>query len=142
METDLTLGTPALLFPTVSLLLLAFTNRFLAIASIIRGLSRQFEEKRDPALLRQIDNLRRRLTMIRNMQGLGVMSLLFCVVCMFSLFADRPDIARWLFGFSLILMIAALSVSLNEIYISTDALHIHLAELEKRIPREPPREDG
>jgi hypothetical protein len=84
---ELSLTTPALLFPAVSLLLLAYTNRFLAIAALIRELHSRYKNNRDELLIAQIANLRQRVMLIRNMQALGVSSLLLCVVCMFVLFA-------------------------------------------------------
>ena len=83
---DITLTTPALLFPTVSLLMLAYTNRFLTLAQIIRNLHARYQDEDDENLLGQITNLRYRVYLIRNMQIAGVLSLLFCVVSMFALF--------------------------------------------------------
>jgi len=132
VQDTLSLGTPALLFPTISLLLLAFTNRFLTLAGIVRGLSKQFEESREDGLLAQIENLRKRLNLIRDMQAAGVLSLLLCVICMFALFEGWQAIAQWLFGFSLVLMMASLVLSAREIQLSTGALHIHLSGVKKR----------
>ena len=84
---DFTLSTPALLFPTVSLLMLAYTNRFLTLATIIRGLHDRYKNDQDDNLLGQIANLRYRVYLIRNMQIFGVLSLLFCVISMFALSA-------------------------------------------------------
>ena len=75
---DFSLGTPALLFPTVSLLMLAYTNRFLTLATIIRGLHDRYKNDQNDNLLGQIANLRYRVYLIRNMQIFGVLSLLFC----------------------------------------------------------------
>ena len=68
---DITLTTPALLFPTVSLLMLAYTNRFLTIATIIRNLHDRYRESQSDNLLGQIANLRYRVYLIRNMQIAG-----------------------------------------------------------------------
>ena len=83
---EFTLTTPALLFSAISLLLLAYTNRFLALASIIRGMKKQYLESKDENLLGQMANLRRRIFYIRNMQGCGIISFFFCVLCMFLMF--------------------------------------------------------
>ena len=129
MELDLT--TPALLFPAISLLLLAYTNRFLTLANLIRGLHSRYKEKPDRTILGQIKNLRLRVILIRNMQALGVMSLLLCVVCMFLLFAEELIIGRFIFGVSLILLIASLALSVFEIQISVKALEIQLSDMEE-----------
>jgi hypothetical protein len=132
MELDLT--TPALLFPAISLLLLAYTNRFLTLATLIRGLHSKYKEDPDKAILGQIRNLRLRVVLIRNMQALGVLSLLLCVVCMFLLFAQEIEIGRIIFGISLILLIASLAVSVYEIQISIKALEIQLSDMEVKGP--------
>ncbi|MCA2005494.1 MAG: DUF2721 domain-containing protein, partial [Ignavibacterium sp.] len=96
MNIDVT--TPALLFPAISLLLLAYTNRFLTIATLIRSLHKNYKENPDTALLGQIENLRKRVYLIKHMQGVGVASLFFCVFCMFLLFAGQIEIGKYVFG--------------------------------------------
>ena len=127
---DISLTTPALLFPTVSLLLLAYTNRFLTLATIIRNLYDRYHEKQDENLVRQIANLRYRIYLIRNMQIYGVLSLLFCVVSMFALFAGWITAGQWSFAVALILMIVSLGISLRELQISVGALDLLLKDLE------------
>lgn len=127
---DLTLTTPGLLFPTVSLLLLAYTNRFLAIAALIRNMVAQYKDSHDPVLLPQIENLKLRVRLIRDMQFLGVSSLFLCVVCMVLLFAGMGRAGAWVFVGSLLLMLASLALSIREIQISIRALQIQLGSLE------------
>ena len=127
---EITLATPALLFPAITLLMLAYTNRFLGLASLIRSLHQRWTQSRDVVLVAQIENLRRRLGLIRRMQALGVLSLLVCVVCMFVLFTGQQLAGKILFGASLLLLAASLAQSLAEIYISTEALKIELARVE------------
>jgi len=129
MEFNLT--TPALLFPTISLLMLAYTNRFLTLATIIRNLYDRYDENRNENLLKQIDNLRYRTYLIRNMQIFGVFSLLFCVVSMFALFGGWAAGGQWSFAIALILMIVSLGISLRELFISAGALDLLLTDLEK-----------
>lgn len=129
---EITLTTPALLFPAISLLLLAYTNRFLALATLIRGLHAKYRDTEcDALILGQIRNLRHRVVLVRNMQALGVASLLLCVVCMFVLFAGQELAGKWLFGISLVLMVASLGLSLREIQISVGALDLELSDLER-----------
>lgn len=128
MEINLT--TPALLFPAISLLLLAFTNRFLTVATLIRNLHSQFKEKPDERIWGQINNLRLRVKLIRNMQVIGVLSLLLCVVSMFVIFAGNLQVAEYIFGLSLILLIVSLAISAWEIQISVKALNIQLSDIE------------
>ncbi|MDZ7606767.1 MAG: DUF2721 domain-containing protein [Cyclobacteriaceae bacterium] len=130
MEINLT--TPALLFPAISLLLLAYTNRFLTLATIIRNLHAQFKENPTDKILDQIANLKLRVKLIRNMQALGVLSLLLCVVCMFLIFSGNLDAAETIFGISLILLMLSLAVSVWEIQISVKALNILLSDIENK----------
>ncbi|WKN42917.1 DUF2721 domain-containing protein [Tunicatimonas pelagia] len=127
---ELTLTTPALLFPAISLLLLAYTNRFLAIAALIRQLHSQYSENHDGRVRGQIENLRKRVILTRNMQSLGIMSLFLCVLCMFLLFAEEYEIGKWVFGISLLLLLASLGLSVREIQISTNALGLQLSDME------------
>ena len=129
MEIDLT--TPALLFPAISLLLLAFTNRFLAVAAVIRSLHDRYQLNPDRVIIEQISNLRHRMTLIRNMQVFGVLSLLLCVVCMFILFAGYREAGKAIFGVSLVLMMISLGISMWEIQISVNALNLQLSDLEQ-----------
>ena len=129
---ELNLTTPALLFPTISLLMLAYTNRFLTLATIIRNLYDRYNESRNDNLLRQIGNLRYRTYLIRNMQIFGVLSLLFCVTSMFALFAGWNAGGQWSFAIALILMIISLGISLRELFISVGALDLLLTDLEER----------
>ncbi len=132
---EINLATPALLFPAISLILLAYTNRFLGLASLIRGLAAQYSQNRDQLLMGQIHNLRHRLSLIRTMQALGVSSLFVCVTCMFALFAGSQLLGKSLFGGSLLLLMASLGYSFREIQLSTTALNIQLSTIEKD-PRE------
>ena len=126
---EITLTTPALLFPTLSLVLLAYTNRFLALGSRIRALHDRYESSHGPSLLAQIENLRIRVNLIRRMQLFGVLSLFLCVLCMFFLFAGLVVIGKIVFGLSLVSMLVSLGISTREIHISTQALNIQLESL-------------
>lgn len=127
---DITLTTPALLFPAISLLLVAYTNRFNALSSRIRELHSQYKAHPDTILADQIVSLRKRIYLIRNMQGAGVASLFLCVLCMFALFAGKVLLGKVLFAISLLLMLASLGFSLQEIVISVHALKLELRELQ------------
>lgn len=128
------LTTPALLFPAISLLLLAYTNRFLVLAQLIRQLHSQYKKDDQKELLvRQIANLRKRITLIRRMQALGVMSFILCAVSMFLVFIHLELAAQFAFGASLFLLLLSLIFSFYEITISTRAIEIELEDLEQKI---------
>lgn len=129
---ELNIQTPALLFPAVSLLLLAYTNKFLAIASLIRKLVSDYEEKQKIKHLTQIRSLRRRLMLIRWMQVCGVSSMLLCVVTMFFIYENWQVWAKLLFAVSLLLMMASLVITLVETVLSAGALRVLLKDLEEQ----------
>lgn len=131
---EITINTPALLFPTISLLMLAYTNRFLGLASIIRKLHADWKANPDPIYVEQIRNLRRRLKLIRDMQSLGILSILLCVASMVLLLSGFTRAATGFFAISLVLMIASLGLSLWEIQLSGGALSLHLKEMESANP--------
>lgn len=128
MEIELT--TPALLFPTISLLLLAYTNRFLTLANLVRTLHSQYQKDHASIILPQIKNLRKRLTLVKFMQAAGVISLLLCVISMFALFQNFIPLGRIVFNVSLIFMAISLTLSVWEIQISSIALNIQISDLE------------
>lgn len=136
---ELTLTTPALLFPAISLLLLAYTNRFLTLAALIRELYARYKSQPDPKILGQLANLRYRIVIIRNMQACGVSSFFLCVLCMFVLFAGQETAGKWIFGGSLILLLISLALSLREIQVSIDALLLQIEDVEEMGQRPPRR---
>ena len=136
-QVDLTLTTPALLFPAISLLLLAYTSRFLALAALMRELYARYRAQPDPKIKSQLANLRYRIGIIRNMQIFGVASFFFCVLCMFVLFAGQVVLGQWIFGISLILLLVSLALSLREVQVSIDALVVQMQDLDEL--DQPPR---
>jgi hypothetical protein len=133
---ELTLTTPALLFSAISLIMLAYTNRFLAYAAVIRKLHDIYLEKKQNSLLRQIKNLKLRLNLTRWMQIFGISSLLFCVLTMFLIYVNFQMVAVYFFGFALILLIISLILLIKEIQISSQALQHHIADIEEHLENE------
>jgi hypothetical protein len=127
---ELTLTTPALLFPAISLLLLAYTNRFLTLANLIRELHARYKSNPDDILLSQIKNLRYRLNLIRNMQIFGVGAFFLCVTTMLVLFFGQELVGKILFGASLFCLLISLGLSLREVQVSVDALNYRLSDIE------------
>ncbi len=127
----LELTTPSLLFSAISLILLAYTNRFLSYASVIRGLKDQNDESYDPRQVAQINNLYKRLYLTQAMQIFGISSLLLCVMTMFLTYISLGVIAEWIFGAALLLLAISLCIMIWEINISVKALEIHLKDCEE-----------
>ena len=128
---EISLTTPALLFPALSLLMLAYTNRFLGLATVIRNLYADYQKTHDPVLLGQIDNLRYRVELIRSMQIFGAASILGCVVCMLLILFGLIEFGKVLFMICLLLLVISLALSIRELQISVGALELHLSALKE-----------
>ena len=137
---QITFTTPALLFPAISLLILAYTNKFLAIANLIRILHSRYEAEHLAILRAQIFTLRRRVYLIRWMQTFAIISFLLCFLCMFFLFWEKKVAATWVFGSSLVSMIVSLVFSLLEVIVSAEALKLLLKNFEKEGKAERPKD--
>ncbi|KJD32076.1 membrane protein [Tamlana nanhaiensis] len=127
---QLTLTTPALLFSAISLIMLAYTNRFLAYASVIRSLHDKYKKEKDSVLMVQIKNIKTRLYLTRYMQIFGISSLLLCVLTMFLIYIEQQNVAVWVFGMALLLLIVSLALLVVEIQISVKALEHHISDIE------------
>ena len=123
---ELTLTTPSILFSAVSLILLAYTNRFLSYAQVIRNLKAEHDKNPSSITQRQMDNLRKRLYMSRSMQIFGVSSLLLCVLCTFLIYVGMQMAAVYTFGIALVLLVISLFISIREVVISVQALDVYL----------------
>lgn len=130
---DLHLATPALLFPTISLLLLAYTNRYIAISNRIRLLHSTYKDGKSALILRQIMILKKRIILIRNMQQFGIGGMFGAVLSMFMLYSSLNIWAQILFGASLIAILISLALCSYEIYLSNKALMVQLSDIEQEL---------
>ena len=129
---EISINTPALLFPAITLLMLAYTNRFLSLAVLVRKLHDEYlRGEKEKNILDQIRNIRTRINLIRYMQGCGILSFLCCVLCMYLIFRNWMMLAHWVFALSLIFLILSIFLSLIEINKSTRALEIELSDIEE-----------
>jgi len=135
---DMTITTPSLLFPAISLLLLAYTNRFVVLTNVIRQLSNTDGAQTKAIVRRQILNLRKRLSIIRAMQAFGVLSFVFCTLSMFALLLQWLLVGQGLFAVSLILLVISLLYSFYEVHISTNAINIELEKFDATIQQHKP----
>lgn len=131
---ELNLTTPSLLFSAISLILLAYTNRFLSYASVVRSLNEKYQENpdKDPTTLNQIRNFVLRLRLIRAMQTLGAGSLIFCLAAMFLYFINLTLPAEIFFGIGMIMLACSLGLCIWEVQISTEAISLHLQNIRRR----------
>jgi len=128
---ELTLITPTFLFSAISLILLAYTNRFLSYAQLVRTLKDRYMEDHSAITHAQIMNLRKRLYLTKNMQMFGVASLLLCVATMFLIYVGSQVLSAYIFGLALLLLIVSLGLSVWEVQISARSLEIYLSDMEK-----------
>lgn len=128
---QISINTPALLFPAITLMMLAYTNRFLALATLIRNLHAKYKQiHEDREIIKaQITSLKRRLVLVKQMQAMGIISFFFCVLSMLSFYLEYERWAFAIFGVSLLSLLLSLALSLNEIFISTRALEIELRDM-------------
>lgn len=131
---ELNLTTPSLLFSAISLILLAYTNRFLSYASVVRSLNEKYQENpdKDPTTLNQIRNFVLRLRLIRAMQTLGAGSLIFCLAAMFLYFINLTLPAEIFFGIGMVMLACSLGLCIWEVQISTEAISLHLQNIRRR----------
>ena len=127
---ELSLSIPALLFPAISLTMLAYNARYLAIAALIRQLHGKFQETESKSIAIQVRKLRKRLTIIKNMQATAIVSFLFAVITMALIYFELSDLANLIFGISLFALMISLVLSLIEVQLSTKALSIQLKDME------------
>lgn len=129
---DLSINTPALLFPAISLVFLAHTNRFLALSNRVRSLHDKYLETdiQKNVIHGQIKNLRYRLKLIKKMQSLGVITFIFSICCVFLIYIDQKILANIFFALSLIAFTASLLFSLIEIRLSNRAIELELSDME------------
>jgi hypothetical protein len=128
---ELSVNIPALLFPAISLIMLAYTNRFLALSNRVRMLHDKYQQQEQRLIIfGQIKNLKYRIKLIQNMQTYGVATLLLSIVCMFFIFIDYQAIAKFFFGISLLTFSISIFLSLIEIRLSTKAIELELSDME------------
>jgi hypothetical protein len=127
---EISFNTPALLFPAISLIMLAYTNRFLALSSRVRNLHDKYQNQEQKHIIHgQIKNIRYRIKLIKNMQALGVLTFLGCILCMYLIYVQYMFAANVIFAISLLSFSASLLLSLLEIQLSTKALELELSDM-------------
>lgn len=129
---NLSLSIPALLFPAISLTMLAYNARYLAIAALIRNLHSSYESNGSEKVKIQVQKLRKRLTIIKNMQAAAILSFLLAVITMFLIYIELNFWANLVFGVSLLALMISLILSLIEVQLSTKALSIQLESMDKK----------
>lgn len=127
---EISLATPALLFSAISLIMLAYTNRFVAYTQVIRNLKDRYDKTPTDNVAAQISTLHKRLLLMRRMQRLGIGSLFICVLTMFVIYIGMLQIAAYMFAIALILLLLSLAFSVWEIQISSQSIDLLLHDME------------
>ncbi len=122
----LTLTAPSVVFGAISLIFLAYTNRYLTLATVIRKLHATWRQTRDETLKSQITVLRERVTLITCIQISGLVSLFLAILSIIAILSGSQPWAAILFFFSLALMIVFIIIALIEVCKSAQALDIEL----------------
>ncbi len=130
---EFTLTTPTVLFPAVTVMLLVYTNRFISISNLIRDLKKQYDSEPSESIILQIQSLRRRVLLMRNMQWLAVLTLFLSVISIFCIFESRPELAKKIFVVGMASLIASLFLSLREIHLSINAIDIEMKSIEHKL---------
>lgn len=130
---EFTLTTPTVLFPAVTVMLLVYTNRFISISNLIRDLKKQYDSEPSESIILQIQSLRRRVLLMRNMQWLAVLTLFLSVISIFCIFESRPELAKKIFVVGMVSLIASLFLSLREIHLSINAIDIEMKSIEHKL---------
>ncbi len=129
---DISINTPALLFPAISLVMLAYTNRFLALSNRVRSLHDKYLDTKEEnkTIHAQIKSLRYRLKLIKHMQSLGILTFIAAIFCIFLLYIDEKFVANIFFAVSLLAFTASLIFSFIEIMMSNKAIELELSDME------------
>ncbi len=128
---ELTLSIPALLFPAISLSMLAYNARYLAIAALIRQLHGEFKATGSRRIGIQVKQLQRRLRIIKHMQAVAIISFLLSAITMFLIYVELTIWGNLVFGASLLALMISLVLSLIEVQLSTQSLSTQLTDMEQ-----------
>lgn len=130
---DFTFSTPAVVFSATSLLMLAYTNRFLTLSELTRNLYNRYKDSngKDNSAKGQIDNLKLRLKIIRWMQIFGAVSFSLSVVSMLAMVFINYNVSLSIFIISLFCLLVSLGLLVYELQISVKAITIQLNEMKE-----------
>lgn len=133
IQMEITLTTPALLFPAIAILMLGYVNRYLGTASVIRTFKKDYDAGyKHIEVVSQINILKKRIELSRQMLTAGILALLFACLSMFLIFAGLQLAGIVIFSLSLIAMIISMFISLYETSLSNKALLIEVNDILKK----------
>ena len=133
MDIDYTVA--ALMFPAIPLMMTMYSNRFHTLSALIRKIHDQytFEKKIPPEWENQLHVLNKRTNYLKYVMGFSAFGFLFNMLTVFALYLDTLFIARVIFGSCCLSMIVSIIFFIREIQISTNALNLHMSDMDVRI---------
>jgi hypothetical protein len=115
---------PALVVPAISLLFLAYTNRFLGLTAVARHILKEHMLAPQPHWEVQLINIRRRLHLIRQMQLAGLASIILAALSMGAVVNGFDKLGQGIFVASLACFIGSMGICVHEIKLSIDAIEV------------------
>ena len=121
----------ALMFPAIPLIMAVYSNRFHTLSALIRKLHDEyvFEKHIPPEWEKQLKNLSQRINYLKFSIGAAGLGFLFNMMTVLGLYLDKIFVARMIFASCCISMILSIILFLFEIFLSTNALKLHLSDM-------------
>ena len=121
----------ALMFPAIPLIMAVYSNRFHTLSALIRKLHDEyvFEKHIPPEWEKQLKNLSQRINYLKFSIGAAGLGFLFNMMTVLGLYLDKIFLARLIFASCCISMIISIVLFLFEIFLSTNALKLHLSDM-------------
>ena len=125
----------ALMFPAIPLLMGVYSNRFHTLSNLIRKLHDEhvYEKHIPPEWKKQSLNLSNRITLLRWTILFAAFGFLFNMLTVFALYMDELLLARVIFGSCCLSMIISIIFFIREIHISTNALKLHMSDMDVNV---------
>ena len=125
----------ALMFPAIPLLMSVYSNRFHTLSKLIRELHDEhvYEKHIPPEWKKQFMNLSSRIIIIRWTIMFAAFGFLFNMLTVFALYLNELFLARVIFGSCCLSMIISIIFFIREIQISTNALNLHMSDMDVKI---------
>ena len=121
----------ALMFPAIPLIMAVYSNRFHTLSALIRKLHDEyvFEKHIPPEWEKQLKNLSQRINYLKFSIGAAGLGFLFNMMTVLGLYLDKIFVARLIFASCCVSMIISIVLFLFEIFLSTNALKLHLSDM-------------
>jgi len=125
----------ALMFPAIPLLMGVYSNRFHTLSNLIRKLHDEhvYEKHIPPEWKKQFLNLSSRISLLRWTILFAAFGFLFNMLTVFALYLEEIFMARVIFGSCCLSMIVSIIFFIREIHISTNALKLHMSDMDVNV---------